>query len=311
VEEAVQVQTQIRANPSVVTGSAVPGGAALSLTLLHSDNSPAEVDKTISDQLLDGLDGGRHASSTAVGKALGLLDALGSGRPAEPLTVVASRAGLPKSTACRILKMMEELGFVGRQDSLYCLGPRVLALGKQARLSSHNELRTASIGVLDRLYDEVRTTVHLGVLAGSEVLYVEKITAPGGSRIPTRVGSTQPAACTALGKAQLAFAKQESVQKVLRAPLSRLTHNSVRSPGELLGKLAEIRKLGVAVDREEFRAGLSCVAAPIMVRGRPVAAISASSVAGPAYTGQRIRCVREAAQRIGIHLERLGWLNGA
>jgi DNA-binding IclR family transcriptional regulator len=242
--------------------------------------------------------------STAVGKALSLLDALGSGRAAEPLSALATRTGMPKSTACRILKMMEGLGFVGRKDSLYCLGPRVRELGKQANVSSHNELRNASLGVLERLYDEVRTTVHLAVLAGSDVLYLEKITAPGGSRIPTRVGLTVPAVCTALGKAQLAFSSRPSIEAVVRGPIARLTGNSARTPQELFEKLAVVRKTGVAVDREEFRAGLSCVAAPIMVRGHVIAAISASSMNGAAYSAQRMLFVRDAARRLGAQLER-------
>jgi DNA-binding IclR family transcriptional regulator len=243
--------------------------------------------------------------TSAVGKALGLLDALGSGRAAEPLSALAARTGMPKSTACRILKMMEGLGFVGRKDSLYCLGPRVLELGKQATVSSHNELRNASLGVLERLYDEVRTTVHLAVLAGSDVLYLEKITAPGSSRIPTRVGLTVPAACTALGKAQLAFSPRPAIEAVLRRPLVPLTGNSVRNPAELLEKLAAVRKAGLAVDREEFRAGLSCVAAPVLVHGRPVAAISASSMSGATFTPQRMAFISGAARRIGAQLERV------
>jgi DNA-binding IclR family transcriptional regulator len=240
-----------------------------------------------------------------VGKALGLLDALGSGRPAEPLSVLATRTGLPKSTASRILRLMEAQGFVARKDSLYCLGPRMRELGTQAAVSIHSRLRTASLGVLERLYDEVRTTVHLAVLTGAEVLYLEKITAPGGSRIPSQVGLTAPAACTALGKVQLAYADRAAVEAVLRQPLVQMTQHSLRSAHELRDELAAIRPSGLAVDRGELRVDLSCVAAPIIVHGRPVAAISASSVRGPAYTAQRMSAVREAGRRLSSHLERL------
>jgi DNA-binding IclR family transcriptional regulator len=253
----------------------------------------------------------RHAvgGSTAVGKALGLLDALGTGRPAQSLSVLAARTGMPKSTAYRILQLMEALGFVGRQDLLYCLGPRVRELGRRATLSTYSRLRTASLGVLERLHEEVRTTVHLAVLTGSEVLCLEKITAPGGSRIPTQVGLTVPALCTALGKAQLAYADRASVAAVLRATVSALTQQPVRSPQELFEELATIRMTGLAIDREEFRPGISCVAAPIIVGDRTVAAISASSVHAPAYTAQRMTFVRDAARRLSGQLERLGTMS--
>lgn len=247
--------------------------------------------------------------ASVVGKALGLLDALGSGRPAQSLSALAARTGLPKSTACRILRQMETLGFVGRRDSLYTLGSRLRELGTQAAISPYGRLRTASLGELERLYDEARTTVHLAVLSGAEVLYLEKITAPGGSRIPTQVGLTAPAAHTAIGKAQLAYAGRAALEAVLRRPLAPPTQHSLRAPADLMEELASVRAAGVATDRGEFRADISCVAAPIMVHGRPVAAISASSVHGPAYTPQRTSYVRDAARRLSARLERLGTLS--
>jgi DNA-binding IclR family transcriptional regulator len=213
---------------------------------------------------------------------------------------------MPKSTAYRILQLMEALGFVGRRDLLYCLGPRVRELGQRATLSTYHKLRAASLGVLERLHDEVRTTVHLAVLTGSEVLCLEKITAPGGSRIPTQVGLTAPALCTALGKAQLAYADPITVDAVLHGPALSQTQHPARSTHDLLDELAAIRASGLAVDREEFRPGITCVAAPIIVGDRTVAAISASSVHAPAYTAQRMTFVRDAARRLSGQLERLG-----
>lgn len=242
-----------------------------------------------------------------VGKALDLLDALGSGRPAESLAVLAARTGLPKSTASRILRLMERQGFVARQDTLYCLGPRLRELGTQAALSTHSRLRSASLGVLERLYDVTGTTVHLAVLTGAEVLFLEKITAPGGSRIPSQVGLTAPAAFTALGKAQLAYADRGTLAPVLRRPLAPLTRHSVRTPRELRDELAAIRTSGVAVDRGELRVDVSCVAAPILVHDRVIAALSASSARGPAHTAPRITAVREAAHRLSKLLERRGF----
>ncbi|WP_020498641.1 IclR family transcriptional regulator [Sciscionella marina] len=240
----------------------------------------------------------RSTAPSAVSKALCLLDALGSGKEAEPLAVLAARAGLPKSTACRLLKTMETLGFVARKESLYCLGPRILELGTQANVASHHELRTASLPILERLYEEVRTTVHLGVLVGSEVLYLEKITAPGGVRIPTRVGTTLPAGYTALGRAQLAFST------------ARVTAGGPSSPANigqhrwLAAVLGEVRRNGVAVDRGSYRAGLTCVATPVTVHGRVVAALSASSTGEVAYSTLRTEHVRAAASRLGRQLER-------
>jgi DNA-binding IclR family transcriptional regulator len=242
--------------------------------------------------------------SGAIEKALTLLGALGTGRTAEPLSGLASRTSMPKSTVCRILKTMETQGFVARKGQLYCLGPRMGELGRQAEVSAHNDLRTISLGVLERLFVDVRTTVHLAALNGSEILVLEKITAPGAGRIPTRVGSTVPAACTAVGKAHLAYADPRTLEAAMRGIVPAPTARSSRCMADLLTRLAEVRRSGIAVDQEEFRPGITCVAAPVLLRGQPIAAISASRVHGGLRSTSDAEHVSSAAARLSGLLQR-------
>ena len=58
---------------------------------------------------------------------------------------------------------------------------------------------------LHELHRATGLVVHLAVLDGSDVVYLEKIAGGLGAAIPTRVGGRQPAHCTAVGKALLAF----------------------------------------------------------------------------------------------------------
>ncbi len=113
--------------------------------------------------------------------------------------------------------------------------------------------------------------MHLAVLDGSDVVYLDKI---GDSRIPTRVGGRVPAHCTAVGKAILAYADQDDAVD-LRA---RKTKYSIASAAHLAVELAKVRARGVAFEREESLLGFGCVAAPI---GSPGEAMAAVSVCGP------------------------------
>lgn len=254
-------------------------------------------------ETLEGAMGAAVSGPNAIEKALALLGALGTGRAAEPLSGLATKTSMPKSTVCRILKTMESQGFVARKGQLYCLGPRVSELGRQADLSTHNDLRTMSLSVLERLFADVRSTVHLAVPSGAEVLILEKITAPGAGRIPTRVAGTLPAACTAVGKALLAYAEERDVHNAMAAITPAPTPRSARSPRELATRLADVRRNGFALDQEEFRPGVTCVAAPVLVGGRAVAAISASTMLG-ARSDQRAPAVIGAARRLAALLER-------
>jgi len=121
--------------------------------------------------------------------------------------------------------------------------------------------------------------VHLAVLRGTEVLYLEKVF--GHSTIPsgTTIGSRKPAYCTALGKAILAFSDADTVRAVLSVKMQRFTPYTLTRPDQLLARLQRVRAEGVAVDCEEWQLGVTCLAAPLLdpVTGRPVGALSISS----------------------------------
>jgi DNA-binding IclR family transcriptional regulator len=91
-----------------------------------------------------------------------------------------------------------------------------------------------------------------------------------------------------VGKALLAYAEPDVVGGVLSRPLRRLTGHSITDPAKLAEELAEIRRAGLAYDREEAALGVGCIAAPVLVRGKAVAALSLTlpaeriGAAGPA-----------------------------
>jgi DNA-binding IclR family transcriptional regulator len=94
------------------------------------------------------------------------------------------------------------------------------------------------------------------------------------SAIPTRVGSRQPAHCTAAGKAILAYCDEDAVVDLQ----ARKTRYSISSSSQLAVELAKVRARGIAFEREESLLGFGCVAAPI---GSPNEAVAAVSVCGP------------------------------
>ena len=112
------------------------------------------------------------------------------------------------------------------------------------------------------------------MLDGSDVVYLEKIGDRVNSTIPTRVGSRQPAHCTAVGKAILAYCDDDAEVDLQ----TRRTKYSISTSSQLAAELAKVRAHGVAFEREESLLGFGCVAAPI---GSPGEAVAAVSVCGP------------------------------
>lgn len=238
--------------------------------------------------------------ASSVCKALSIFGALAtSDRGVLGVSDLSRAINVPKSTTHRLLKTLEYHAFIDRSGSRYRLGSRFFEISYSARWSFYGELREISLPILETLFERALETVHLAVLEGDDVLYLEKITGPGGSRVPSRVGSRMPATCTGLGKAILAFSPPNFVAQTLARPLQGVTPHSVTFPRMLHDQLEAARRDGVAYDIEESRLGVTCVAAPI--RGGDGFALGAISIAGPTFRFKPRRVapwVLEAAERI-------------
>ncbi|MFP5071992.1 IclR family transcriptional regulator [Pseudonocardia nantongensis] len=240
----------------------------------------------------------KQASSTSVNKSLQLLDSFTSADLSLGVSELARRAHIPKSTAFRLLSYLEEGGYVERVGTDYRLGWRLFELGNRVQHCRPQGLRDIALPYLSELYASTRHVAHLGVLEGKDVVYLEKIHGHHAVRTPTTVGSRLPAACVGLGKAMLAFSAPDVVRTVLTAGLQRRTRYSISESGRLLRELARTRSDGLAVDREEAALGLTCVAAPILVGGRPVAAISVSGGTSRFNSNSNASLVHRAATQI-------------
>ncbi|AMO61438.1 IclR family transcriptional regulator [Mycolicibacterium phlei] len=190
------------------------------------------------------------------------------------LAQIVRRTGLPRSSAHRMLERLVQLRWLRRDGRDYELGMRLVELGS---LAVHQDrLHRAAVPLLHDLHRATGLVVHLAVLDGTDVVYLEKIGGPMAAAIPTRVGGRHPAHCSAVGKAMLAFARDLDVDSIDLN--NRRTRYSIGSAAQLRTELSKARAHGVAFDREESLVGFGCVAAPI---GRPGEAVAAVSVCGP------------------------------
>jgi DNA-binding IclR family transcriptional regulator len=203
---------------------------------------------------------------TSVGKALAVLDAFRGGGALLGVSQIADRAHIPKSTAHRLLSVLVDHGYVDRVDSRYQLGRAAFELGNMVAECRPRNLRSVAIPYMTDLYRTYDATVHLAVLDGTDVLYVEKIYGHNGVDLPSRIGGRVPALCTALGKAILAFSDNETMGRALSGGVPRLTVKTMTNPSILRSSLIRARETGVAHDNEGSSLGVYCIAAPILRR---------------------------------------------
>jgi DNA-binding IclR family transcriptional regulator len=190
------------------------------------------------------------------------------------LAQVVRRTGLPRSSAHRMLERLVQLRWLRRHGRDYELGMRLVELGS---LAVHQDrLHRAAQPFLHELHRATGLVVHLAVLDGADVVYLEKIAGGLGAAVPTRVGGRQPAHCTAVGKMLLALSDPDRLDD--SDLLTRKTKYSINTRRQLAEELAAIRTRGVAYERAECVDGFGCIAAPLGDPGEPLAAVS---ICGP------------------------------
>jgi DNA-binding IclR family transcriptional regulator len=220
-----------------------------------------------------------HDVKTSVDKALGLLDVFAVGDRDVGVSELARRAGMPKSTAFRLLTILESNHFVKRQGQRYALGHHLFELGQRVPYCQHGSLRDIAVPFLEDLCRGSSETVHLAVLDGVEAIYINKIHGHARSHLASSIGSRVPVNCSGVGKALLAHSDQATIAEALQRGLRRRTAYSTISPRLMADELQRIREHGVAFDNEEAMVGINCVGAPILdASGQAIASIS---VAGP------------------------------
>ncbi|MFJ1455331.1 IclR family transcriptional regulator [Nocardia sp. N2S4-5] len=230
-----------------------------------------------------------------------VLDAFPGGT-ALSLAEVTARTGLPRSTTHRVLTALVELGWLTRTGSKFELGLALFELGERVGLKYR--LRSAALPFMQDLYAVTGQTVHLAVRDGQDAVYVEKIHGHAALPLPSQIGGRLPLTCTAVGKALLGPAEPEVRAHVLSLPLRSYTGNSITDPARLTRELEAVRRTGVAIEREEASPGGCCLAAPVLLAGRPIAALSVS-VPTDSFTPELLApAVRTAALALGRTLSR-------
>lgn len=199
------------------------------------------------------------------------------------LSQIVAATGLPLSSVHRALEQMVALRWVQRHGKDYQLGMRIIELGSAA--SQQNSLRRAALPSLHWLYKVTGCVVHLGVLDGEEVVYLEKVGGELIAGVRTRVGSRLRAETSAIGKALLAVDGS--------APAG-------------LQDAERVRELRIVHEHEKCMKGFSCVAAPIGPIGiGETAAVSVFGSVAQIRTDQKIRLsVQTAAAEIGRRMHR-------
>ncbi len=218
----------------------------------------------------------KTSSVPALDKGLSILELLARSTRGLTLGEVSRQLRMPKSTAHSLLLTLERRGYLHRsqRSGRYLFDLKLLSLSNMAL--NGLKFREQAKPFLRALSESTRLTVHMAVAEHDEVVLIEKLDPPGGSRVATWIGRRMDAHCTGIGKALLAYLPDSELDRLIREKgLPRHNENTIASARRLKTEMERILAAGYALDDEEDEVGYRCVAVPVFDRaGRAIAGIS-------------------------------------
>ena len=228
----------------------------------------------------------------SVDRAIAVLELL-AGRGELGITEIALELGVHKSTASRLVSVLEARGLVEQlgQRGKYAIGFGVVRLAGAAI----GRMDLASLGqpCCQELADRIGETANIAVLDGDVVINIVQARAVAAVSAQNWVGQRTPAHATSSGKVLLAHSPRRSA--ILDGGLVEFTPHTLTDRVALTVQLNRVHADGYASTFEELEIGLHAVAAPVFGPGGDV--VAAVSVSGPSYRLPRKR-VRELAPEL-------------
>lgn len=218
--------------------------------------------------------------SPPVQRAAKLLRYIATGGTIANLQQAVKTLSISRTTMLRLLYTLEIERFISKvpETGEYQIGVGLLGLvGQNAYGQDLVQVALPSVGWLA---EQSGLSAHLGVLDGTDVVYLARRipNVPLASNI--RVGSRLSAHATTLGRAILAFMEPETVRTMYKdRPLDQHTDRTPTTVSELLEKLKAEFHDGYSSSDGMLTKGVSSIAAPIF--GESAQVLASINVTGP------------------------------
>lgn len=200
----------------------------------------------------------------SIDRAVAILECFSENRRELKLSEIVYMLDLNKSTVHGILNTLKYHRFIDQDEitKKYRLGIRFIEYGELVINSM--DVRNIAYPIIEDVCERIEETVHVAMLDGSDVVYVEKKECNKSIKTSTKIGARFPAYITADGKIILSYLDDDKLNEFLPEKIKKLTPNTITDRNKLLKVLHEMRNKGYATDNEEVVQGISCVAAPII-----------------------------------------------
>lgn len=205
-----------------------------------------------------------------------ILEAIARSKTGLNLSAIARETKCPKSTLTPILKTLTETNYltVSSDTLIYNIGKQCFFLGNMYH--HQDSVLTLIKDQMVAMVNICHTTCHLGVLQGSTIFYLQKVSPARSIQLISSVGKSLPAYATALGKSLLMDHTIEQLTQLFPNKLPPLTSHTISDIPTLYNNIHLDPYKEFTYEVEEITEHARCIAHPLRINGKIVAAISMS-----------------------------------
>lgn len=208
----------------------------------------------------------------AVQKCFAILDLLSKMDKPLGISEISRQLGLNKSTVFNMVYTLIDLDVLeGMDDGKFGFGPRFYVLGSAA--GNRSKLIRVAHPFLQRINSETNLSAFLGIRADLQSVIIDKVDSAHGIKISSEIGMQMPLLAGAGIKAMLSqLGNQDLYKMISNVPFKRYTPNTITEKDAYLDEIDNVRKEGIAFDREEYIEGMMALGIPINTSSRNVQA---------------------------------------
>jgi IclR family pca regulon transcriptional regulator len=216
-------------------------------------------------------------NASTFAKGLSVLSCFETGRRDLTMAEISRLTGFDRATTRRLCLTLEDSGYLHKQDRIFQLSPKILAVAGGYLTS--NAIGRSVQPILNQLAEEFEGEIALALRDGDRAIYVAR-SAPSSARVSFgfSVGSTLPLLPTAIGRMLLAHTLGDELNASLsRMEVSKFTEATDLDPVSIQAKIQRSAEQGYAFVRNEFEMGAAGIAVPMGNIGASPAVLATSA----------------------------------
>ena len=208
----------------------------------------------------------------AVDKCFAILELLAQSKTPMGISEISRRLDLNKSSVFNTVHTLRDLNILENQpDGKFAFGTRLYILGNTA--GKRSALIQTAHPYLRAINERTKLSAFLGLRSDRQAILIDKADSAYGVKVSSEIGMQMPVLAGAGIKAMLSQLSNEEIDEILaRTELKRYTPYSITDKGVYKKEILQVRREGIAYDKEEYIEGMVALAVPVKANGKDLQA---------------------------------------